>query len=276
MSSRLAWQQGNAYTYQLAPSGWMQMAALVPKAFGLRKRHWGVVYSDDAYGRPTVATFSDMITHFQSHTNIVSNQAAEPGKFDAGKTVRQLLQDKPDALFVLLTGPDLARFVHEANAQGLLHDMPVVAPMAGSPEALQTIGADAEAGWLVSGYPCQPIGDAANMQRFEQNYQTRYGSAPGSASALGYMALRAIAAGLRKAADADPHAVAAAFSGLKLDTPYGPVRFRPIDHQSTLGICLAVTAEQNGRIVAQPTGYLDGARLQPPDKAVHALRGKQQ
>lgn len=276
MSSRLTWQQGNAYTYQLAPSGWMQMAALVPKAFGLRKRHWGVVYPDDTYGRSTVATFSDMITHFQSHTNIVSNQAVEPGKFDAGKTVRQLLQDKPDALFVLLAGPDLARFVHEGKAQGLLRNMPVIAPMAGAPEALRAMGADADAGWVVSGYPCRPIGDAATMQRFEQDYQARYGAAPGSASALGYMALRAIAAGLRKAADADPHAVAAAFAGLKLDTPYGPVRFRPIDHQSTLGICLAVTAEQNGRIVAQPTGYLDGSRLQPSDKAVHALRGKQQ
>ncbi len=276
MTSRLTWQQGNAYTYQLAPSGWMQMAALVPKAFGLRKRHWGVVYVDDTYGRTTVATFSDMITHFQSHTNIVSNQVIEPGKFDAGKTVHQLLQDKPDALFVLLSGPDLARFTHEGKAQGLLRNLPVVAPTVGEPEVLQALGADAQAGWLVSGYPCAPAGDQANMQRFEQSYQARYGTAPGSASALGYMALHAMAEGLRKAADADPHAVAAAFAGLKFDTPYGPVRFRSIDHQSTLGVCLAVTAEQNGRVVAQPTGYLDGSRLQPPDKAVHALRGKQQ
>ncbi|MGN6580646.1 MAG: ABC transporter substrate-binding protein [Bordetella sp.] len=276
MTSRLTWQQGNAYTYQLAPSGWMQMAALVPKAFGLRKRHWGVVYVDDAYGRTTVATFSDMITHFQSHTNIVSTQMIEPGKFDASKTVRQLLQDKPDALLVLLSGSDLARFAHEGKAQGLLASMAVVAPMAGEPETLQTLGSDAQAGWLVSGYPCMPTGDAGYMQRFEQRYQARYGAAPGSASALGYMALHAIADGLRKAADADPHAVAAAFAGLKLGTPYGLVRFRPIDHQSTLGVCLAVTAEQNGRIVAQPTGYLDGSQLQPPDKAVRALRGKQQ
>ncbi|WP_019938496.1 ABC transporter substrate-binding protein [Bordetella sp. FB-8] len=276
MSSRLTWQQGNAYTYQLAPSGWMQMAALVPRAFGLRKRRWAVVYSDDAYGRPTVATFTDMITHFQSHTTIVSNQAAEPGKFEASKIVRQLLQDKPDALFILLDGPDLVRFVHDGKAQGLLQNMPVVAPTAGEPETLQALGTDAQAGWLVSGYPCVPIGDQANMQRFNQDYQARYGTAPGSASALGYMALRAIAAGLLKASDDDPHAVAAAFAGLKLDTPYGPVRFRPIDHQSTLGVCLAVTAEQDGRMIAQPTGYLDGSRLQPPDKAVRALRGKQQ
>lgn len=276
MSSRLTWQQGNAYTYQLAPSGWMQMAALVPRAFGLRKRHWAVVYSDDSYGRSTVATFTDMITHFQSHTTIVSDQAIEPGKFDAGKIVRRLLQDKPDALFILLDGQRLARLVREGAAQGLLQNMPVVAPMAGEPETLQALGADAQAGWLVSGYPCVPTGDQANMQRFDQDYQARYGTAPGSASALGYMALRAIAAGLRKAADADPHAVAAAFAGLKLDTPYGPVSFRPIDHQSTLGVCLAVTAEQDGRMIAQPTGYLDGSRLQPPNKAVHALRGKQQ
>ena len=276
MSPRITWEQGNAYTYRLVPSGWMQMAAMVPRAFGLRKRRWAMVYPDDIYGRSTAAIFRDMITHFQSRTSIVSDQRVGPGKFDAGALVRQLQQDKPDAIFTLLTGPDLARFVHEGKAAGLLQDMSVVAPLAGEPEALQAMGADAAAGWLVSGYPCVPANAAEDMQRFEQDYQTRYGAAPGAASALGYIALRFIAEGLRKAGGTDPQAVAAAFSGLKLGTPYGPVQFRPLDHQSTLGVCLAVTAEQDGHIVAQPTGYLDGVRLQPPDMDVHKLRGKQQ
>ncbi|HEY0295379.1 MAG TPA: ABC transporter substrate-binding protein, partial [Bordetella sp.] len=275
MSSRLTWEQGNAYTYRLAPSGWMQVAALVPRTFGLRKRRWALVYPDDAYGQPTAAAFRSMITSFQSRTTIVSDQAVAPGKFDARELVRRLREDKPDAILNLLTGPQLARFVHEGKAQGLLQDMAMVAPLAGEPEALQAMGADASAGWLVSGYPCEPA-DAATLPRFDRDYQARYGSAPGAASALGYIALRALAEGLRKAGEAGPQAVAAAFAGLNLDTPYGPVQFRAIDHQATLGVCLATTAEQDGRIVAQPAGYLDGSRLQPPDKTVHRLRGKQQ
>jgi branched-chain amino acid transport system substrate-binding protein len=275
MSSRLTWEQGNRYTYRLSPSGWMQVAALVPRAFGLRKRRWALVYPNDAYGQPTVAAFRSMITSFQSKTTIVSDQPVPPGKLNAKELAHRLLQDKPDAIFSLLSGPDLVRFTHEAKAQGLLQNMAVVAPLAGRPETLQAMGTDAEAGWLVSGNLCEPA-EAAGMQRFNQAYQARYDAAPGSASALGYIALKSIAEGLRKAGDASPQAVAAAFAGLNLDTPYGPVQFRALDHQATLGVCLAVTAEENGHIVARPTGYLEGSRLQPPDKSVHALRGKQQ
>jgi len=276
MSTRLTWEQGNNYTYRLAPSGWMQVAALVPRAFGLRKRRWALVYPNDVYyGQPTAAAFRSMITSFQSRTNIVSDQPVQPGRLNAKELAHRLLQDKPDAIFSLLSGPDFVRFVHEAKEQGLLQNMAVVAPLAGRPETLQAMDADAEAGWLVSGNLCEPA-DAAGMQRFNQAYQARYGTAPGSTSALGYIALKSVAEGLRKAGDASPQAVAAAFAGLNLDTPYGPVQFRALDHQATLGVCLAVTAEENGHIVAQPTGYLDGSRLQPPDKSVHALRGKQQ
>jgi branched-chain amino acid transport system substrate-binding protein len=196
---------------------------------------------------------------------------------DARERVRRLLQAKPDAIFNALHGAELARFVHEARAQGLFQTVSVVAPLAGQPEALHAMGNDAEAGWLVSGYPCEAA-DADAGRRFADDYLARWGVAPGANSALGYIAVKAIAEGLSKAGAVAPHALADAFAGLDLDTPYGRIQFRALDHQSTLGVCLGTTAEEDGRVVVHPLSYLDGARLQPPDKVVHRLTvpGKQQ
>jgi branched-chain amino acid transport system substrate-binding protein len=50
---------------------------------------------------------------------------------------------------------------------------------------------------------------------------------------VGYNAIQSIAAGLRKAGSADTEALIAAFRGLEVRTPFGPITYRAQDHQST-------------------------------------------
>jgi branched-chain amino acid transport system substrate-binding protein len=57
---------------------------------------------------------------------------------------------------------------------------------------------------------------------------------------------------------------------LKIDTPVGPIAFRAIDHQSTMGVYIGKLAVRDGQGVMTDWHYVDGADFQPPDSDVLA------
>ncbi len=251
----------------------MQVAALAPKALGLRKRRWAIVYPDNEYGLSSAATFKSMMLGFQARTEIVAELAAPPGGAKAGDLAGRLEAAKRSTpSSARCTARTRARFVREGQARGLFQDRAVVAALAGQPEMLQLLAQDIPEGWLVTGSTCETLVDTPARRRFAEAFRARYGADPGAGATLGYIAMQAMAAGLRRAGSADPQAVAKVFSGLDVDTPYGPVLFRPIDHQATLGVCLSGIVREDDRAVARPLAYLDGTRLQPPEKVVRRLR----
>jgi branched-chain amino acid transport system substrate-binding protein len=81
-----------------------------------------------------------------------------------------------------------------------------------------------------------------------------------------------IAAGIRKAGSTDADKLAAAFSGLKVDTPVASIVYRPQDHQSTLGAFVGRTGIKDGKGIMTSFSYVDGASLQLPDDEVRKLR----
>ena len=52
----------------------------------------------------------------------------------------------------------------------------------------------------------------------------------------------------------------------------GPVEFRAIDHQSTMGAFVGRTVLKNGRGAMADWRYADGKDYLPPDDVVRALR----
>ena len=61
-----------------------------------------------------------------------------------------------------------------------------------------------------------------------------------------------------------------AMEHLKVDTPVGPVAFRAIVHQSTLGVYIGKLAVKDGQGVMTGWRYVDGADYQPADADVLA------
>ncbi len=82
----------------------------------------------------------------------------------------------------------------------------------------------------------------------------------------------ALAAGIEKAGSTDTEALIKAFKGLEFVTPFGPVKFRELDNQSTMGIHVGRLAVENNRGVMPEGEYIPGEELQPPDDVVKQLR----
>lgn len=271
LTDKITWQNGNRYTYRLRPSTYMQVAMLVPDAAKMKKKRWAVVYPNYEYGQSAVATFKQLMKAAQPDVEFVAEQAPALGRVDAGSVVQALSDAKPDAIFNVLFGADLAKFVREGNTRGLFKGREVVSLLSGEPEYLDPLRDEAPEGWLVTGYPWYSIKDASH-NRFLQAYQKKWQEYPRLGSVVGYASMMSLAAAVRKAGAVDTEKLVTAFSGLKLDTPFGPITYRSLDNQSTMGGFVGWTTVNQGRGVMKNFRYIEGAAVQPSDAEVKKLR----
>jgi branched-chain amino acid transport system substrate-binding protein len=271
LTDKIVWENGNRYTYRLRPSTYSHAAAMVPFAAKLNKKRWAVVYPNYEYGQSAVATFKKLLTEAQPGVEFIADMAPPLGKIDAGAVAQALADAKPDAIFNVLFGPDLAKFVREGENRGLFEQREVVSLLTGEPEYLDPLQGDAPKNWLVTGYPWYAI-DTPEHKAFLAAYRKRFEDHPRIASVVGYATIKALAAGITKAGSTDAEKLADAFRDLPFDTPSGPVKFRGIDHQSTLGLYVGRTGLKDGKGIMTSFTYVDGSKLQPSDTDVAKMR----
>jgi len=271
LTDKIVWQNGNRYTFRLRASTYMQVAMLVPEAAAMKKKRWAIVYPNYEYGQSAVASFKTLLKAAQPDVEFVAEQAPPLGKVDAGSVVQALADAKPDAIFNVLFGADLSKFVREGNTRGLFQGREVVSLLTGEPEYLDPLKEEAPNGWLVTGYPWYGI-QTPEHKAFFLAYHGKYKDYPRLGSVVGYSAIKSLAEGMKKAKSTETEKMIAAFRGLKVTTPFGAVVYRPQDHQSTIGAYVGRTRNEGGKGVMVDYRYMDGAKFQPTDAEVKKLR----
>src|SRR5512140_3084476 len=271
LTDKIAWENGNKYTFRLRASTYMQTAMLAPAAATLAKKRWAIVYPNYEYGQSATTAFKKQMIALSPGGIEFVEQAVPRGKIDAGPVVQAMIDAKPDAIFSSLFGPDLARFVREGQLRGLFKDRPVFNLLGGEPEYLDPLKDEAPVGWYVTGYPWYAI-ETPEHKRFRDAYQAKFKDYPRLGSVVGYSAVKAAAAAIRKAGSTDTDKLVAAMSGLAFETPFGRVAFRPLDHQSTMGAYVGRTAVKDGKGVMVEFRYADGKDFLPSDDIVKRLR----
>jgi len=271
LTDKIVWQNGNRYTFRLRASSYMQVAMLVPEAAAMKKKRWAVVYPNYEYGQSAVASFKTLLKAAQPDVEFVAEQAPPLGKVDAGSVVQALADARPDAIFNVLFGADLIKFVREGNTRSLFQGREVVSLLTGEPEYLDPLKDETPNGWLVTGYPWYGI-QTPEHKAFFLAYHGKFKDYPRLGSVVGYSAIHSLAAGMKKAKSTDTEKLITAFRGLKLMTPFGPIVYRPQDHQSTMGAFVGRIKNEGGKGVMVDYRYLDGAKFQPTDAEVTKLR----
>jgi branched-chain amino acid transport system substrate-binding protein len=254
LTDKIVWGNGNKYTFRLRPSTYMQSAMLAPEAAKLKKKRWAVVYPNYEYGQSAVSTFKTLLKAAQPDVEFVAEQAPPLGRLDPGSVVQALADAKPDAIFNVLFGADLSKFVREGNTRGLFQGREVVSMLTGEP-----------------GYPWYGV-QTPEHKAFFIAYHRKYNDYPRLGSVVGYSAIHAIAAGVKKAKSTETEKLVTAFRGLEVMTPFGKTMFRPQDHQSTMGAYVGKTKNEGGKGTMVDYVYLDGAKYQPTDAEVKKLR----
>ena len=193
------------------------------------------------------------------------------GRIDAGATVQALAAANPEAIFNVTFGADLTNFVRQGSTRGLFEKRSVVSLLTGEPEYLDPLGDEAPEGWIVTGYPWEQINTPAHTA-FRDAYRKRWNDYPRLGSVVGYATVQSLAAMLKRTAGLETEQLVAAMTGLGLETPFGAVEYRAIDHQSTMGAYVGRTALKNGKGTMVDWRYAEGAKYLPSDEVVRTLR----
>ncbi len=271
LADGLVWGSGNAYTFRLRASTYMQAAMLAEAAAKTDAVKYATIAPNYAYGKDAVAAFKSALTALRPDVEFVAEQWPGVFKIDAGAEVQALERAKPDAIYNVTFGADLAKLVREGTDRGLFEGRNVYGLLSGEPEYLDPLGDEAPEGWVVTGYPWYDLKDGAAGD-FVKAYQAKYDDYPRIGSLVGYMTAQSIAAALSRAGSTESEAIRAAFEGLKLSTPMGEIEYRQIDNQSTAGAYVGKTTVLDGKGVMVDWEYKDGADYLPSDDVVRSLR----
>ncbi|MFA6264558.1 MAG: ABC transporter substrate-binding protein [Pseudolabrys sp.] len=271
LTDKITWQNGNKYTYRLRATTYMQTAMLMPAAIAAHAKRWALVYPNFEYGQSAAENFKAMLKKAQPDVEFVTEQAPPLGKVDAGAVAQAIDDAKPDAIFNVLFGPDLAKFVREGNTRGVFKDRTVVSLLSGEPEYLDPLGAEAPVGWIVTGYPWDKIKTPDHIA-FLTAYQKKFNDYPRLGSVVGYVTIKSLAAGIAKAKTLDADGMVEAFKGLYVNSPFGPFHYRASDHQATMGAFVGKIALEKGKGTMDDFKYVDGASVLPSDAEVKKLR----
>ena len=271
LTDKIVWADGNHYTFRLRNSTYMQVAMLIPAAVKMNKKRWAIVYPNYEYGQSAVTTFKTLLKAAQPDVEFVAEQASPLGKIDAGNVVQALADARPDAMFNVLFAADLAKFVRAGTQRNFFDGLSVVSMLTGEPEYLDPLGNETPVGWVVTGYPWYAI-DTPEHAKFLQAYQAKFNDYPRLGSVVGYNTIKSLAAGIQKAGSTDTEALVKAFKGLEVDTPFGRIVYRGIDHQSTMGAYVGALAVKDGKGIMTNFEYVDGAKVQPTDEQARKWR----
>jgi branched-chain amino acid transport system substrate-binding protein len=271
LTDKITWQNGNRYTFRLRPSTYMQVAMLIPEAAKLNKKRWAIVYPNYEYGQSATATFKELLKKAQPDVEFVIEQAPALGRIDAGAVSQAIADAKPDAIFNVTFGADLAKFVREGQTRGLFKGRTVFSLLSGEPEYIDPLKDEAPEGWYVTGYPWYAI-KTPEHDKFLAAYQKRWNDYPRLGSVVGYSSVYTLAEAIKKAGSTDTEKLIAASRGLKLMSPFGEITYRASDHQSTMGAYVGYTTLEKGRGIMRDFHYIDGAKVLPGDAVISELR----
>jgi branched-chain amino acid transport system substrate-binding protein len=271
LTDKIVWDQGNAYTFRLRTSTYMQTAMLIPDAAKLKKKRWAIVYPNYEYGTSATAAFKKLLKEKQPDVEFVAEQAPPLGKIDAGAVAQALADAKPEAIFSSLFGADLAKFVREGQQRGLFKGIEVFNLLAGEPEYLDPLKDEAPVGWYVTGYPWYDI-KTPEHKKFLDAYQAKYKDYPRLGSVVGYSTVMSAVAVMKKAGSLDQDKLIAAMANLPVGTPFGTATFRALDHQSTMGAYVGRIGLKDGKGVMTEWRFIDGKDALPSDEDIKKIR----
>ena len=271
LSDAVTWAQGHRYVFRLRPSNYMQAAMLAEEAAKLPAKRWATIAPNYEYGQSAVAVFKKLLAAKRPDVQWVDEQWPPQGKIDAGAVVAASAASNPEAILNVTFGGDLVKLVREGNTRGLFKGRSVVSFLTGEPEYIDPLKDETPEGWIVTGYPWNQI-RTPEHDAFLKAYQAKFNDYPRLGSIVGYASMKAVAAILARANSTDTEKLVDAAEGLGMSTPLGPITFRKIDHQSTLGAFVGKTAVKEGKGVMVGSVYRDGKDYLPSDDEVKKLR----
>ncbi len=180
---------------------------------------WATCSPDYAYGRDTTAQYLQFFKKFKPDVEVITEAWPKLGQPDFTEVITKLIQAKPQALFTLLYAGDLSAFVNQGNVYALFGQMTVATPNVDYPvlAAIKNLPAGIQSATrYLETFPDTP----ANKE-WGQAYFKKWNERPTNWSWQNAVAMQFYQEAIKKANSLDGKAIAAALTGMKINTPFG-------------------------------------------------------
>jgi branched-chain amino acid transport system substrate-binding protein len=273
LTEAITWSKGHDHVFRVRPNTYQQGRMLAEKAGKMKYAKWATIGPNYEYGKRAWETFRDRLKELKPDIQVVGEQWPTLGKIDASAEVGAVLAKNPEALYVSLFGSDWLAFVREAQKRGLFQKTFVVGILLGEPEYIDPLKTEAPEGMLVTGYPWYDIQQPAHRD-FVARFTKKTDKNPVLGSLVGYITYLSIFEAIRKAGSTDTDKLVAAFRDLKVETPIGPISYRGVDGQSTMGAWVGTTKLDAKRGVGVMVNheYVPGDKVLPSADDVKKMR----
>lgn len=234
---RLTNEFWNPYVFRVNQHVFFTGRALARVAAKLPHKRYAVIGQDYEGGRVPWEAFLAVLQKERPDIEVVGQQFPKLGETDFTPYITATLAARPDAVFVTLFGTGFQQFVLQAKPYGFFERVQLIGPYSGRPDDHRGLGTQAPEGMLLNGYPWNadfPPFNSPAHRAFVDKIKKRTGNAPVWGSITGYIAVQALAAGVRKAGTTDNEPLIKALENLPFDTPLGRMQFRDFDHQLTI------------------------------------------
>ncbi|MDR7419264.1 MAG: ABC transporter substrate-binding protein [Armatimonadota bacterium] len=204
-------------------------------------RRIAFINPDYGYGRSAFDHFHVAIRKLLPGVHVVSEMWAPVGTTDFAGLIGQVSGARPDLLVSALWGADYRRFYRQAQGVGLFGKTKCVTTIAFgvTPHTIDTDHPEAVMAGARAGYYWNLSSEArwpANS-RFVRRYYARWGEYPNFEAEGGYTAMHLLRVAIERAVQAtggwpDDAAIVRHLEGLSWESPAGPIRIRPDNHQA--------------------------------------------
>jgi branched-chain amino acid transport system substrate-binding protein len=216
-------------------------AAIIVSKKWLQVKKMATIAPDYAYGRDAVGAFVAHLKKLRPDIEIVDQQWPKLGEADFTAFITAQMGKKPDAIFCDVFGGDFVTLAKQAGPLGYFKAVDnrlIDGAEVGTIDAAKALGADYPVGIISDSY--DPVvwqgNEPPEHKDYVQKMKAAMKSEDGSGWAImGYMAIQAIAEGIKKAGGADSDKVAKAMLGLTFDTPVGKRTINANSHESEAG-----------------------------------------
>jgi branched-chain amino acid transport system substrate-binding protein len=193
---------------------------------------------DYAYGRDSIAAFIAALKKVRPDIQIVDQEWPKLGEPDFTAFITAQMGKKPDAVYCSLFAGDFVTFTKEATPLGYFKNIKnrlIDGAEVGTPDEAQALGDDYPYGIIADSYDPvlwsgnEPPAHKKFIEDLKKFTNAQYAS---GWSIVGYQAIYALAAGIKKAGSTNSDAVAKALPGMTWDTPVGERSFSVKSHET--------------------------------------------
>jgi branched-chain amino acid transport system substrate-binding protein len=232
-------EQGHRYLFQVIPNTYMEGQAVAVYVSKKSFKRIAVIGPDIEYGHSQAKAFTKRLSEINPSALIVKELWTKLGEQDYGPSITALLASRPDLIYAILWSGDLAGFIRQARAYGLLQHIHLIGLF--DYDLLKGLGNDMIPN--LHGFDRAPFYGLNNprIKAFIEKYKMRTGEFPSDWAITAYDGLMVLRKAVEKAKTLETEKVIGALEGLQWDSLRGPLYIRPFDHMANSGLYFGVT-----------------------------------